>query len=387
MGRNKLAYGAIVLCLLTVGSICSSAFGNDLEGFDDDADSSLAKDSSAAASAATAASAAAAAREADESARQEAVRTKKTGATPSEPNAVVPTFARYALELASAGLIALYIGVYIVGRRANKDIAEAWAKAFIFKGQVFDKNFSSLGPDSQPVLMKESGNVFKFYATGRRYCMGLLAELTLLARQDALSMLWQLLSPTEDLLRIEVFMTEDAMPPVVLAIATPRHARAMQRDNKDVIKFTKRLTVGKEYSFGEKLWVLAEHSSVFQDLFSDPKIQQLLSFSGPHAASMKYFRSMHFTSENSESSQKRVLRFAFKLPPASDMDALARLMDLVPAFIDIVGTYKLPPDLKKRAMDARVKQEEDDEEQRRKRVEAIQQKKMDKAQEEKVSQH
>lgn len=132
------------------------------------------------------------------------------------------------------------------------------------------------------------------------------------------------------------------------------------------------------------MWVLAEHSSIFHDLFSDPKILQLLSSAGPHASSLKYFRSMHFSSENSESSHKRVLRFTFKLPPAPQMGEISRLMDLIPTFIDVVGTYKLPAELKKRALESRVKQEEDEEEQRRKRVEAIQQKKMEKAQEERV---
>jgi hypothetical protein len=177
------------------------------------------------------------------------------------------------------------------------------------------------------------------------------------------------------------------MPPIVLAIATAKHARTLQRDNKDIIKYTKRITVGKEVfpSWpGDKLWVLGEHSTVFQDLFSDPKLQQLLSFAGPNADTMKYFRSMHFTSENGESSHKRVLRFVFKLPAPDQMEALSKLMDLVPTFTDIVGTYKLPPELKKRALDARVKQDEDDEEQRRKRMDASQQKKMDKAQEERV---
>ena len=177
-------------------------------------------------------------------------------------------------------------------------------------------------------------------------------------------------------------MSEDSMPPIVLAIATSKYARAMQRDCKDIIRYTRRITVGKEF---DKLWVLAEHSSIFQDLFSDPKLLQLFSPSGPQASSMKYFRSMHFTSDNSENSHKRVLRFVFKLPSAGQMSSLSKLMDLVPLFIDIVGSYKLSPDLKKRALDARAKQEDEEEEQRRKRLDAMQQKKLDKAQEERVS--
>ncbi len=180
------------------------------------------------------------------------------------------------------------------------------------------------------------------------------------------------------------------MPPIVLAVATNKHARRMRGEGgcKDILQYTKsKFTVGKDVLPmwpSDKLTVLAEHSSVFQDLFSDAKVQQIFSSTGPHAASMKLFRYLHFTSESSESSHKMVLRFAFKIPPSDQMDSLKGLMDLVPMFIDIVGTYKLPPDLKRRALDARQKQSEEDEAARKKRLEAVQQKKLDKAEEERV---
>ncbi len=39
--------------------------------------------------------------------------------------------------------------------------------------------------------------MFKFYASGRRHCLGLLATLELQPRQDALSTLYGLVSPTQ----------------------------------------------------------------------------------------------------------------------------------------------------------------------------------------------
>ncbi len=50
---------------------------------------------------------------------------------------------------------------------------------------------------------------------------------------------------------------------------------------------------------------------------------------------MRYFRSMHFTSESSEGTHKQLLRFVFKLPPRDQMAAVSKLIDLVPMFIDI----------------------------------------------------
>jgi hypothetical protein len=177
------------------------------------------------------------------------------------------------------------------------------------------------------------------------------------------------------------------MPPIVLAIATPKYAKLLQRDSKDVSRYTRKISTSKDIFpswQADKLWILGEHSSVVQDLFADTKIQQLLSFVGPSAAGMKYFRSLHFTSENPEGSRKSVLRFIFKLPQPAEMDAISKLMDSVPLFIDVVGTYKLPVDLKRRVLESRAKQEEDEEELKKKRFEAIQQKKLEKAQEERV---
>ena len=182
-------------------------------------------------------------------------------------------------------------------------------------------------------------------------------------------------------------MNEESMPPIVLAIAAPKTARALQRDSKDIIDYTHRISVSpKDFPSWplDKFWVLGEHSSIFQDIFSNSRIQQIFSLNGPHAASMKLFRSMHFTSDNSESTHKQLVRFTFKLPSVDQIPLLLpQILDLVPLFIDTVGTYKLTPELKKRATDARSKQADDDEV-KKKRLEALQQKKLDKLLEEKA---
>lgn len=65
----------------------------------------------------------------------------------------------------------------------------------------------------------------------------------------------------------------------------------------------------------------------------------------------KYFQLLHFTSEQSygPKEHRAVLRFSFKLPAKNSMWDLSKLMSSVGAFIDIVGNYKLTPDMKKRA--------------------------------------
>ena len=52
-------------------------------------------------------------------------------------------------------------------------------------------------------------------------------------------------------------------------------ARALARENRDVEKLTKRINIAKDQLPtwpNDRLHVLAEHSSLFYDLFSDPKV-------------------------------------------------------------------------------------------------------------------
>lgn len=236
MGKHqssvRLAWIALFAASLLFLSTCSVASSGDLEGFDEE--ESAPPPSAIHVEHASVSETAPDTAEA--STDQKASHEQSASSPATAPEVLVPVYAKYILEVLSAALIVLYIVIMGLGIRSNRAIAEAWAKAFTFKGGIFDKNFSSLGPNSDAVLMKDSFNIYKFYATGRRHCQGLLAELILLPRQDALSMVWNLLSPTEDLIRIDVYMTEESMPPIVLAIATPKHARALQRDSKDIIK-------------------------------------------------------------------------------------------------------------------------------------------------------
>lgn len=81
------------------------------------------------------------------------------------------------------------------------------------------------------MLMKETSSNFKFYASGRRYCWGFLATLDLRRRQDLFSLALHLVHPHDDTIDIEVYMNEGSLPPMVLAIATPRLAKDMLKED------------------------------------------------------------------------------------------------------------------------------------------------------------
>ncbi|EFJ46399.1 hypothetical protein VOLCADRAFT_93141 [Volvox carteri f. nagariensis] len=307
----------------------------------------------------------------------------------------------YRLEAAFAVVIVLYVLVAIWGTKENGKIADAFARMHcVGEAALFPRQFALCGagePNAagfRTPMLKESSSLFKFYASGRRHCQGCLATLSLRNRADLLSWVLNFFLPSEDLLEIDVYMNEANMPPMVLAVATPRQARALA-DRTDIRTYTKPLKLSASGPAaptdpvpgwpGHKLQVLAEHSSLFYDLFSDPRVHSVFTSTG-HADKLRLFRSLLATSENSGGSHKRLLRFVFALPAYDDMRALSPLLGLVPLLVDLVGVYKLTPELKKRALEVRIRQEvasADAEESRRRRIEALQKRKQEKAQEEK----
>ncbi|PNW87038.1 hypothetical protein CHLRE_02g106300v5 [Chlamydomonas reinhardtii] len=303
------------------------------------------------------------------------------------------------MEIVAGVVVLLYVIVALLGTRGNDAIAQAFARQHcVSPDSIFPRQFAMCGAgDPGPngvrsALVKESTNTYKFYASGRRHCQGLLATLVLKNRADLLGWLLGLFFPQEDLLEIEVYVSD--MSPMVMAVATPRQAKALQ-DRRDVRAYTKPVKVqpqpgaaaggdGVPSWNNAKLQVLAEHSSFFYDLFGEPRLHGIFT-SAAHADKLRLFRSLLVSSENG-GGQKQVLRFVFALPSADDMAALAPLLALVPLLTDLVAMYRVNPELKKKLAEARARTEEalaEAEEARKKRVEALQRKKIEKALEEK----
>ena len=182
----------------------------------------------------------------------------------------------YNWEMAAAAFLVLYGWTLYSGRRTNHELALAWSRAVM---PLLERNFSLVGHGKQPrneVLLWDSPSCFKLYATGRRYCQGMLATLNLKPRQDLLMRLWGLVSPSEDTLEVEVCMNEGCVPPIVLVIGTPRAARTLLKEQRDVELYAKKISIGKNEAPwwpADKLQVLAEHSSIFYDLTSEPKVR------------------------------------------------------------------------------------------------------------------
>lgn len=264
----------------------------------------------------------------------------------------------FSLEIACVSFLIVFAINYFTGKRENENIALAWASKFAVKDSIFDKNFSLLGvgeTDDSPLLLKEGQTVFKFYASGRRYCSGLVATMELKSRQDLISRLYNMVVPCKDEITFEVYMNDDAMDHVVFALARKKLAKTMHKEERDLQRFAGLVgsgPSGKKW-VAEDLMVVAESKEVASDLITEAVLDQVFG----EKAFDKYgkgFISMHF-SDQQVGSNKKMLVFKFALPDAKHMADMSRLVALVPYYIDLIGRYKLSSHARSKTEAARAK--------------------------------
>ncbi|KFK26627.1 hypothetical protein AALP_AA8G273300 [Arabis alpina] len=286
----------------------------------------------------------------------------------------------YAVEIACVSfLIALAIN-HFLGKRHNESLALAWAAKFASKDTIFQKNFSFLGVgdgEDSPLLLKEAPNVFKFYASGRRYCHGLLATMELKSRHDLISRLFNLVLPCKDDITFEVYMNEETMDHVVFAMARKKAAKTMHKEFKDLHRFAGIVSppAGRKW-VSEELAVISESKEVAGDLITDTLLDQVF---GDKAMDKygKNFISMHISDQH-PGKHRKMLLFKFSLPDAKHMDDIVRLVTLIPYYIDLVGRYRLSSQARNKSESGRQKAaEEAYKELQNARQEALQKKKVE----------
>ncbi|XP_011028326.1 PREDICTED: uncharacterized protein At5g49945 [Populus euphratica] len=264
----------------------------------------------------------------------------------------------YLVEIACVSFLIMFVINYFTGKRENENLALSWAAKFATKDSIFEKNFSLLGVgegDDSPLLLKEGQNVFKFYASGRRYCQGLLATMELKSRHDLLSRIYNMVVPCKDEISIEVYMNDDAMDHVVFALARKKMAKAMQKELRDLQRFAGSVVQppnGRKW-VAEELAVVSESKEVAGDLITEAVLEQVFGEKSFEKHG-KGFISMH-VSDQLPGTHKKMLLFKFALPDAKNMADMTRLVALVPYYIDLVGRYKLSSQAHSKTEAARAK--------------------------------
>ncbi|XP_068658184.1 uncharacterized protein At5g49945-like [Aristolochia californica] len=230
----------------------------------------------------------------------------------------------YTVEIVCISFLIAFVFNYFTGKRENENIAIAWATQFATKDSIFEKNFSLLGTEDgqdTPLLLKEGQNVFKFYASGRRFCQGLLATMELKSRHDLISRIYNAIIPCKDEITFEVYMNDDVV------IAFPLFHRVTHCSGEPP-RF-------KASGIASQCYCLAPSDQVVIQIW-------ILQVFGDKAFEKygKGFISLHVSDQHA-GSHKKMLLFKFALPSANNMANMTRLVALVPYYIDLVGRYKL----------------------------------------------
>ncbi|KAD5317965.1 hypothetical protein R6Q59_033284 [Mikania micrantha] len=276
----------------------------------------------------------------------------------SGPVSLTKRIRSYTVEIACVSFLIMFAINYFTGKKENETLALAWAAKFATSDTIFDKNFSLLGVgegDSSPLLLKEGQTVFRFYASGRRFCQQLVATMELKSRQDLIAKLYNMIVPCKDEITFEVQMNEDAMDHVVFALAKKKAAKTMQKEVRDLQRFANLMTSGPNGRkwVADELTVITESKEVAGDLITETVLDQVF---GEKAFEKfgKWFISMHF-SDQQQSTHRKALVFKFALPDVNHMADITRLVALVPYYIDLIGRYKLSSQTRTKTEAARSK--------------------------------
>lgn len=188
----------------------------------------------------------------------------------------------YSVEIVCVSFLIMFTINYFTGKRENENLALAWASKFATKDSIFEKNFSWLGVGEtadSPLLLQEGKNVFKFYASGRRFCSGLLATMELKSRHDLISRLYNMVVPCKDEITFEVYMNDDAMDQVIFALARKKLAKTMQKELRDLQRFAGLVNPpnGRKW-VAEELQIVSESKEVATDLITDAVLDQVLIY-------------------------------------------------------------------------------------------------------------
>nr|AAM66125.1 unknown [Arabidopsis thaliana] len=263
----------------------------------------------------------------------------------------------YTVEIVCVSILIGYAINYFTGKRENENLALAWASKFGLKDTIFEKNFSLLGVgegEDSPLLLKEATNVFKFYASGRRYCHGLLATLELKSRHDLISRLFNSVVPCKDEISFEVYMNDEAMDHIVFAMARKKAAKTMHKELGDLQRFGGMVpSPGGRKWVTEELAVVSESKEVAGDMITDVVLDQVFGDKSFEKFG-KYFISMHFSDQH-PGKHRKMLLFKFALPDIKHMDDMVRLIALIPYYIDLIGRYKLSSQARNKTDGARQK--------------------------------
>ncbi|KAH6777029.1 glutamate-cysteine ligase [Perilla frutescens var. frutescens] len=118
--------------------------------------------------------------------------------------------------------------------KENANFALTWVRKFV------TKNFSLLGideTDDSLLLLKESNNVFKFYASGRGFYLGLVVMMELKSRYDLILRLYNVWESYMGEIIFEIYMNDDSFDQLLFTLIRKELEEILQKEPSFLQRF------------------------------------------------------------------------------------------------------------------------------------------------------
>ncbi|XP_074601105.1 PAT complex subunit CCDC47 [Brevipalpus obovatus] len=267
------------------------------------------------------------------------------------------------------GLIAYFVN-FIAGRTKNQRLADTWFEA---NRDLLENNFTLVGDDGKKEienhgLIKETENVFLLWCSGRTCVEGMLTELRFIKRQDLMSLILGLVTPSFDEILIKVYLNQDAMDNYVFCIVNKKTAPKLVKEMNDLATFCPERKPVDKYGINDSFLMMNEIGEVAGILFD----MRFVSLLNKNRDAIQYihisdqysgFRLPDETPLVRLPERRRIMIFSFKYPKTNEneeeqLQSMKPLMQLVFYLVDKVRRLRLSRESKVKSDKNRQKVEE-----------------------------
>eukprot|EP00386_Alphamonas_edax_P001248 GDKI01003659.1.p1 GENE.GDKI01003659.1~~GDKI01003659.1.p1 ORF type:complete len:398 (+),score=142.90 GDKI01003659.1:130-1323(+) len=251
----------------------------------------------------------------------------------------------WAMEIGAIGILVLYAVNYFMGGASNKKLATAWMKEVC---ETMEQNFARVGL-KEAMMVQESNDEYKFYATGRINCSGVLATLNLQTRQDLLSrFILSQAFPKYDTCTLEIPL--DSLDPMVFALCRKRDTKNTHNTLNDVRAYCKQRTIA---GLPANLSVLSDTMEAAELLLPSHVVKALVQYEPYvqmiHVSDQVGIGNTQPAAENADGKTevapvqcRKVLKFVMRLPSTeSKMAECVPLVRVAMQMIDLCANVRV----------------------------------------------
>lgn len=150
-------------------------------------------------------------------------------------------WASYQVEAVVLAILAIYLVNYVIGRGTNQNLAYNW---FMAHKDFLEQQFAVVGDDgiseqpSEGNLQRDIDCSFSIWCSGRVGVSGLLIQLKTIKRQDLLSRIIGLFSPSQDKITFKFDLDAGETDSFVFAVGQRKQILKQQKELADLSQYT-----------------------------------------------------------------------------------------------------------------------------------------------------